>query len=261
MDRETVVYRTLDLRSTLFTMPPPLARCLEEPHLASGTLTPWKWLRGSNEVDFLAREVTVGGKSGAGKSSFVNKLLGRQIFATDDVEGCTRKVQSIFLQWSEVQAKDVPFCRTRKCRPRLPTGVLITDLPGLGESPIHAASYGFVHRERLEKSDCFLYLLKADDRAYEIDLAALGGIAEAARARLLLGISQADRAEPWREWISGDSQGYPSPRQSETLRKKRKEVSKIFNVDRKRILVFSAGCNFGLPTLLMKLLTAALLGQ
>ncbi len=260
MHRKTVVHRTIDLRETLFTVPPPLARCLEEPHLASGSLLPWRWLESTNEVDFLAREITVGGKTGSGKSSFINKILEKTVFATDDVAGCTREVQSIFLHWSDVASKDVSSCNSQKCRLKLPTGILVTDIPGVGEDPGHAVSYGEIHRERLLTSDCFLYILKTDDRAYEIDLAALSRLPEASRSRLVLGISQADRAEPWKEWITRDSHGSPSPHQSETLRRKREEVARIFSVHADHILVFSSQGNFGLNTLLLSLLKRALWG-
>ena len=136
----------------------------------------------------------------------------------------------------------------------------MTDLPGLGEDPSHAASYGLIHQDRLLTSDCFLYLLKTDDRAYEVDLAALSKISEASRIKLWLGISQADRAEPWKEWLLGDAQGRPGPQQHENLVKKKKEVAKIFRVKAERILAFSAHQNFGLSTLLMSLLKGALFG-
>ena len=209
--------------------------------------TPWVYSDRPNSVGFAAFTIGIGGKSGAGKSSLVNKLLGQEIFMSDDVQGCTRSVQSIFLRAGELNSWECPAWGLQIDAP-VPYGLLLTDLPGIGE---HASNedYERVHLHWAQRARAFLYLVKADDRALEVDerlFRRLKGIPNG----LTVGLSQVDRLEPYRDWVGGPGrEGRPGQRQQEAIQRKTEEVAKALGLPQKRVVPFSGNGGYNLKGL------------
>ncbi|BBS62117.1 hypothetical protein WP5S18E08_18610 [Escherichia coli] len=86
------------------------------------------------------------GKSGAGKSSLCNALFQGEITPVSDVHAGTREVQRFRLNGHG-------------------HSMVITDLPGVGESRDRDAEYEALYRDILPELDLVLWLIKADDRA------------------------------------------------------------------------------------------------
>lgn len=77
------------------------------------------------------RSIIVVGKTGAGKSSLLNKLIGKNHFSTsDDIESCTEKIES---HTSRVNAR-VYVNRDRSNVREIPFGLTVFDTPGIGDS-------------------------------------------------------------------------------------------------------------------------------
>ncbi|MBB8889343.1 50S ribosome-binding GTPase, partial [Escherichia coli] len=90
------------------------------------------------------------GKSGAGKSSLCNALFQGEVTPVSDVHAGTREVRRFRLSGHG-------------------HSMIITDLPGVGESRDRDAEYEALYRDILLELDLVLWLIKADDRALSVD--------------------------------------------------------------------------------------------
>lgn len=90
------------------------------------------------------------GKSGAGKSSLCNALFQGEVTPVSDVHAGPREVQRFRLNGHG-------------------HSMVITDLPGVGESRDRDAEYEALYRDILLELDLVLWLIKADDRALSVD--------------------------------------------------------------------------------------------
>ncbi|MEL7006292.1 MAG: GTPase [Bacteroidota bacterium] len=202
----------------------------------------------NGKINWLGLNIVIGGKSGSGKSSFVNHLIRKTLFQTDDVQACTRNVQSVFL----FQGALLPGQKALSQHDL--SGVLLTDLPGISESVCRQYEYEELHRIWIEDSYRFVYLVKADDRALEIDEKFISSIPTPIKEKLLIGISQADRIAPYREWKTLDAyRGAPSFEQSKNLQRKIDDIAYRFRLDPYFIQPFSAHGSWQLESLMHKL--------
>ncbi len=79
--------------------------------------------------------------------------------------------------------------------------MVITDLPGVGESRDRDAEYEALYRDILLELDLVLWLIKADDRALSVDEYFWRHILHRGHQRVLFVVMQADKTEPCHEWV------------------------------------------------------------
>ncbi|EFE2389479.1 hypothetical protein CJV57_004436 [Escherichia coli] len=121
------------------------------------------------------------GKSGAGKSSLCNALFQGEVTPVSDVHAGTREVQRFRLSGHG-------------------HSMVITDLPGVGESRDRDAEYEALYRDILPELDLVLWLIKADDRALSVDEYFWRHILHRGHQQVLFVVTQADKTEPCHEW-------------------------------------------------------------
>ena len=117
------------------------------------------------------------GKSGAGKSSLCNALFQGEVTPVSDVHAGTREVQRFRLSGHG-------------------HSMIITDLPGVGESRDRDAEYEALYRDILPELDLVLWLIKADDRALSVDEYFWRHILHRGHQRVLFVVMQADKRSP-----------------------------------------------------------------
>ncbi|EFO1736683.1 GTPase family protein, partial [Escherichia coli] len=143
------------------------------------------------------------GKSGAGKSSLCNALFQGEVTPVSDVHAGPREVQRFRLNGHG-------------------HSMVITDLPGVGESRDRDAEYEALYRDILLELDLVLWLIKADDRALSVDEYFWRHILHRGHQRVLFVVMQADKTEPCHEWGMAGIQ--PSPAQAQNIREKTEAV-------------------------------------
>lgn len=74
--------------------------------------------------------------------------------------------------------------------------MVITDLPGVGESRDRDAEYEALYRDILPELDLVLWLIKADDRALSMDEYFWRHILHRGHQQVLFVVTQADKTEP-----------------------------------------------------------------
>ncbi|MDA5495530.1 50S ribosome-binding GTPase [Yersinia intermedia] len=138
------------------------------------------------------------GKSGAGKSSLCNTLFRFPPANVDAVKGCTRRAQ-------QYKTSDGLHALN------------IIDFPGIGETPMLDKMYARLYQHWLNKLDLIVWVLKADDRAWNDDIRCYRQLVSqgANPAHFLFVLSQADKIDPCREWDTATHQ--PSLRQQQNL--------------------------------------------
>lgn len=147
------------------------------------------------------------GKSGAGKSSLCNALFQGEVTPVSDVHAGTREVRRFRLSGHG-------------------HSMVITDLPGVGESQDRDAEYEALYRDILPELDLVLWLIKADDRALSVDEYFWRYILHRGHQWVLFVVMQADKTEPCHEW---DMAGIkPSPAQAQNIREKTEAVFRLF---------------------------------
>ena len=179
------------------------------------------------------------GKTGAGKSSLCNALFGRDTCPVSDVEACTRNPQDVILNFGE-------------------SGHLtLVDLPGVGENQARDREYAALYDRLLPELDLILWVLKADERAYEVDL---NFYQHLVRHHLEQGkpffivLNQVDKMEPVREWDEARRQ--PGERQRLNIEAKHALVASQFGLPAQQVVPVSAMERFGLETLVERVVFA-----
>ncbi len=174
------------------------------------------------------------GKSGAGKSSLCNALFQGEVTPVSDVHAGTREVRRFRLSGHG-------------------HSMIITDLPGVGESRDRDAEYEALYRDILPELDLVLWLIKADDRALSVDEYFWRHILHRGHQQVLFVVTQADKTEPCHEWDMAGIQ--PSPAQAQNIREKTDAVFRLFRPVHPVVAV-SARTGWELDTLVSALMTA-----
>jgi predicted GTPase len=172
--------------------------------------------------------LVVMGKSGYGKSTTLNKLVGEAIFPTSDVEACTRSMQSV----------DYQMCPDSQAH-----YLSIADLPGLGENPERDEEYIGLYSSVLEKSHLIVYLLRADQRDFSIDHWAFSRLftTAAGRRKVLIAVNAVDKIEPLNRFRPFAL----SPEQSANVDRRLQAIAQEFDIPLSRIHPYSAVEDFG----------------
>lgn len=186
-----------------------------------------------NRIRNYTPKVAVFGDTGVGKSSLCNALFGKEIAKISNVEACTRKPQEILLS-SEG------------------SGIILIDVPGVGEDASHHAEYTALYKSLLPELDLVMWAIKADDRKY---FTALNVYEEILKPKLescpvIFVITQADKIDPHRKWNEAEKK--PGDEQMANLDAKIKDVSSRFCVSENTIVAVSASDSWNLVELVNK---------
>lgn len=181
-------------------------------------------------------KIGVLGKTGAGKSSLCNALFGQAICEVSNVAACTRSPKEVLV---EIGAGK---------------GITLVDVPGVGESRERDEEYGAMYRNLLPELDAVLWVLKADDRAYSVDIEFYKSLVKPyldAGIPFIVVLNQADKIEPFREWNVEERR--PGPKQAKNLDDKVMDVAASFGLKQSLIVPVSAEEKYGLSRLVDEL--------
>lgn len=184
--------------------------------------------------DVLSYRPRVGllGKTGAGKSTLCNTLFGEDVSPVSTITAGTRSATEVALQGDT-------------------KGLILVDVPGVGESKSRDAEYGTLYAEVLPKLDLVLWLIKVDDRALRVDEEVYHHLVQPHMDQgkpLLIVLTQVEKMEPSREWDYTTHQ--PSATVLAHIRDKQLQVAQFFDLPLHQVLAVSAHEHYGLMELI-----------
>lgn len=200
-------------------------KCLEKATVRAKKKYLW------NDNEYIAQVIVIG-KSGYGKSTTLNKIIGKDVFETDDVCACTKELYSA--KYHLKKNKYIQF----------------SDLPGIGESEAADKMYEEWYELMISKSTCILYILRADQRDFTVDEKIFNKFFKTQKSRknVIIALNCADKIEPInRDYTLSDEQIL-------NLDKKMKEIKEIFNVN--NVIYYSAANNINVDKLMLKIIDA-----
>lgn len=173
------------------------------------------------------------GKTGYGKSTTLNKIVGRNVFKTDDVAVCTKDL----------------YCALYKISDDEKSFLILSDLPGIGESNYADQHYYSWYKDMLIKSQCVVYVLRADQRDYSIDEVIFKEMFKSSteREKVMIALNYADKIEPISE------QKVLSQKQLLNLNKKMEYISAKFRIPKDDIVYYSATESINLEAIPLKI--------
>jgi len=189
-----------------------------------------KWNKGG--ITTYDIQCVILGKTGYGKSTLINKIIGKNVFETSAVNSTTLQMQCA--DWLLDSINNYYFS--------------IADLPGIGQNSKVDEVYLQWYKEILEKSDCVIYLLRADTREYAIDEKAISDL-KIDKNKLILGLNFCDKIEPINRNININL----TEKQQQNLNKKVEVISNIFKVSKSNILTISADTMLNVNKLVNKI--------
>lgn len=185
-------------------------------------------------------KIGVVGNSGVGKSSLCNALFGEKTAATSAVTGCTREAQEIRIGADNNGSG----------------GMILVDLPGIGENPERQAEYIELYKQHMPKLDLILWAIKADDRNYDSAIKGYEAVLKDSDTPRIFVITQLNKLEPMEEW---DNQAFaPAGEQVENMKIKELDVSRIFDISANNIVSIAVhtkkiGVNYQLKELVERI--------
>lgn len=125
-------------------------------------------------------QVAFFGKSGYGKSSTVNSFIGSSILKTSDIDACTRRCESLNFELSNNSY------------------LSLADFPGIGEGEYRDKEYLQMYADFLSLSTVVVYVLRADQRDFSIDLSAYNTVFSSVedKKRVIFALNCCDKIEP-----------------------------------------------------------------
>lgn len=151
------------------------------------------------------------GKSGVGKSSFINALCQQQICKSGSSGGCTREIQEITAKLS-----------------LLP--ITFYDFPGIAESEKWDKTYIPMYRKHLDKMDFILWLIPVDNRSVLADEDFFSNYVDhKLKEKFIFIVSKSDNAQPTREWDW--DKFLPSERQLDNINRNKHRIIIDFDTD------------------------------
>lgn len=175
------------------------------------------------------------GKTGYGKSTTLNKIVGKNVFDTSDVESCTKDLYSANYRINKEKNYFLALC----------------DLPGVGESSSADKQYYEWYRDMLNRSHCVVYVLRADQRDFAIDEVLFSQMfpTKQMKQKVIVALNYADKVEPI------NRSGKISDVQIKNLNRKIEVIENLFQINSDNIMYYSAMDNFNLDKLINKIST------
>lgn len=188
---------------------------------------------GYNDEKIHELQVMIIGKTGYGKSTTLNSIVGYNVFETNDVNVCTK---DLYHAAYRISSKNKTF-------------LSLSDLPGIGESNYADNEYYKWYHDMLLKSHCVVYLLRADQRDLALDEALFKELfhSQQEKDKVILAINYADKIEPINRI------GRLSEKQIINLDKKVREISKLFNISEQNIIYYSASEHINMDDLVSRI--------
>jgi len=189
------------------------------------------------EVDKIRNytpKVAIFGDTGVGKSSLCNALFGKDAAAVSDVEACTREPAEFL-----ISGKNGP-------------GIILVDVPGVGEDPARHEQYKNLYRSLLPELDLVIWAIKADDRKYSTAIEVYREILvpKLDECPVVFVITQVDKIEPHRKW--NEDENRPGEEQLANIVIKINDISSRFDVSTNKIVAVSASDSYNLVELVDK---------
>ncbi len=192
-------------------------------------------MRGTEESNDL--QVIAVGKSGYGKSTTLNTLIGLKVFQTDDNVGCTRRMQSAEFK--------LPITDETSY-------FSLADLPGLGENPQRDAEYRDLYEMAFNKAHVIVYFLRADHRDYSVDLRLFDELFRYVdhKTKLIIALNAIDKTPP----LCRSTPFVLSAEQQANIETKIADVSKLFSLPTNDVVPLSGLEDYNTDLLVNKLL-------
>lgn len=188
-----------------------------------------------NEIRSYTPKVGVLGDSGVGKSSLCNALFGKEVAKVSDVEACTRTPQEIRIGSGDGSG-----------------GIILVDLPGIGETPARHKEYTALYKSILPELDLVLWAIKSDDRKYDSGLDSYSTIFRSEQTPpVLFVVTQTDKTNDIENW---NHKAYkPDGSQIGNIALKENAISRLFDISARNIVsiaVSKRGASYNLMALI-----------
>lgn len=181
------------------------------------------------------------GQTGYGKSSLINKLIRKDVFATSDYESCTKTLQSANF-----------FLHHKMKHANLAYNLSFVDLPGIGENDKADEKYLQWYKDYIKEAAVIVYLFRADKRDHTQDEFFFKKVFDKNKSKqLICVISQADKIEPINRELN------LSNNQKENLLKKENEIKNqaFLNFDKPDVIYLSTHLNLNIMELENKIIS------